>query len=96
MSFETGVVIFFRQMVPPDQLARSVHPTGRDIEVSRESGDYLVLDEDRGLLGIYPKDYVAAILPLLTTGPGADASDQQTRYNNPSAPTQGNSKGYTR
>ena len=74
--FPQGVVVFFRQMTAEGNLARSVHPNGRTVtigryrEVEAHESDYVVLDGDGNMLGCYPRDFVSAILPLETTGPG--------------------------
>jgi hypothetical protein len=72
-AFPTGVVVFFRIMTTDNNLARSVHPTGRNIKIGgREAhdDDYIVIDEQGHFLGCYPREFVSAILPLDTTGPG--------------------------
>jgi hypothetical protein len=55
-----------------DNFARSIHLTGRQVEIRGDSfpDDYIVVDADGILLGIYPRDFVSAILPIITTGPG--------------------------
>jgi hypothetical protein len=73
MAFETGVVVFFRVLGPDNNLARSVHPEGRDVAMKYRGSypeDYTIIDGEGNLLGIYPRDWVACILPLITVGPG--------------------------
>lgn len=90
--FETGVVIFFRCFDERNlQLARSVHLDGRSVEIRSETGhpeDYIVLDKNDKIVGIYPRDWVAAIMPLQTVGP-AHALDQQTRRDSAPSSTEG-------
>ena len=70
-SFPHGVVVFFRQLLPDNSMARSVHLNGRlVVSDGRNENEYCVYDADDKLLGIYLKDYIAAILPLEITGPG--------------------------
>jgi hypothetical protein len=67
--FPSGIVIFFRQITKDESLARAIHPRGRDLELRH--GDYYIVDDERNVLGIYPRDWIAAILPLEIVGPGA-------------------------
>lgn len=81
-SFPVGAAIFFRFLGSDGMLIRSVHPKGRYVQIGNVGGaheeDYVVLDENRDFLAAFPRDFVAAILPLETTGPGTtDASNQQ-------------------
>ena len=82
--FPSGLIVFFRVMDSgTNQLARSYHLTGRVVEINKPDGppdDYIVKDENYKILGIYPRDFVSAILPIITTGPGAtnvDSSEEQ-------------------
>lgn len=81
-NFPQGVMVFFRIIAGPDEngipsLARSVHLTGRYVRIEcRELShrdDYTVFDEGGRLLGVYPREWVAAILPIVTVGPTAGA-----------------------
>ena len=64
--FETGIVLFFRHMMADKTLARSVHPNGREVNMGGvEDKDFVVFDESGEIIGIYPRDYIAAILPLV-------------------------------
>ena len=75
--FATGVIIFFRILDDTSNLARSVHLDGRSIVIQgRESHpeDYMVLNEAQEVIGIYPRDWVACILPAQTVGPAGDPS----------------------
>lgn len=70
--FPNGVAIFFRTLASSESLARSFHPTGRSVTIGRHDfppDDYVVWDENGELLGVYPRDFVAAIMPILTIGP---------------------------
>jgi hypothetical protein len=73
--FPAGVVVFFRLQTPDGMLARSVHPKGRDVRIDRgrdaHPDDYVITDEYDNFLAAFPRDFVAAILPIETTGPGA-------------------------
>ena len=72
MAFEQGVVLFFRQILPDNSLARAVHPNGRDVQIRTpisHAEDYVVLDSNREPIGIYPRDYIACILPLIPEVP---------------------------
>jgi hypothetical protein len=85
-SFPQGVVVFFRQMTPDNSFARSVHPRGRKVVMNSRTmeaheDDYIVLDAEDNFLGAYPRDYVAAILPLETTGPGTAPDARNTPLN---------------
>lgn len=66
--FPTGVVIFFRAIMPDGNLARAVHPRGRSVDMASpligHDDDYIVLDEHNTFLGCYPREFIAAILPL--------------------------------
>jgi len=96
MPFPTGVVVFFRQLITKDNsLARSVHLDGREVELYSQSDDFVVFDEMRTILGIYPRDWVACILPLQTQGPGINVADQQERYGDPSAPAPRDTKTFS-
>jgi len=83
--FKEGVCVFFRILTPvmpgqtEAQLARSMHPNGRDVQVDKPGfeNEYIVYDEEGIVIGIYPKDWIAAILPMRTQGP-ANAQNQQT------------------
>jgi hypothetical protein len=89
-NFPQGVVIFFRQLTSDGSLARSVHPSAREVMIGRHAGldshpeDYTILDGNARILGTFPRDYVAAILPLETTGPGvtpnADDRSEASRH----------------
>jgi len=94
--FEAGVVLFFRHMAPDGQLARAIIPNGRMVAINDDgthSDDYVVYDAKNEPLGFFPRDWIAAILPLETTGP-SDAVDQSSGRSDTSSPTQGNSKGF--
>lgn len=70
-AFPSGVIVFFR-LVVEGQLARSIHPTGRSVSYCLEhynDDDYIVFDGAGKFLAAFPRDFVAAILPLETTGP---------------------------
>ena len=98
MAFESGVVIFFRTLDQTNNLARSVHPDGRSVELRSQFSypdDYIILDEAQNLLGVYPRDWVACILPLQTVGP-ADALNQQARSDNSTQTEARNPKGKLR
>lgn len=81
-SFPNGVVVFFRLMAEGQNFARSVHPRGRYIKIGgmdQHEDDYVVLDIEQNFLGCYPREFVAAILPLEITGPGtADVGNQSS------------------
>jgi len=102
-AFREGLVIFFRTLTPllpgqtEAQLARSVHPNGRDIEVNRAGfdNDYIVTDEEGTIIGIYPREWVAAIIPISTRGP-ADAENRQADADHPSEAEAGNPQGKPR
>jgi len=71
--FEAGVVIFFRQMASDNNLARSILPAARSVELRSHHAhpeDYVVVDQNREIIGVFPRDYVAAIMPIVTEGPG--------------------------
>jgi hypothetical protein len=76
-NFPAGIVVFFRLMTADGSLARSVHPAGRAVLIGRGSSyeahpeDYSVLDGNGRILGCFPRDFVSAILPIDTVGPGA-------------------------
>lgn len=66
--FPFGVVVFFR-MGTNDGLARSVLPHARQVIIGSRAhdahdDDYVVADHDGRPLGYYPRDFVAAILPI--------------------------------
>lgn len=67
--FPSGIVVFFRTLAPDGNLARSVHSTARSVELEACSLDYLLRDTDEKVVGIFPRDWVSAILPLQTVGP---------------------------
>jgi hypothetical protein len=73
-AFPAGVVVFFRILdTTANQLARSYHPTGRHVVIQADTHhpeDYVILDAEGELLGVYPRDFVSAILPIITVGPG--------------------------
>lgn len=76
-AFPTGVVVYFRILAEGiNQLACSVHPSGRQVELvnSGYGIDYAILDDSGRLLGQHPREFVAAICPLGTHGPAADAN----------------------
>lgn len=82
--FPEGVVIFFRLMTADGNLARSVLPRARQVIVGSRlhdahEDDYVVADAEGRPLGYFPRDFVSAILPLETVGPGV-----QPDVNNPS------------
>jgi hypothetical protein len=70
-AFPSGVVIFFRIMTPDAQLARGVHLEGRSVLIGASDyhhNDYVVVDEKGAFLACYPREFVAAIMPLKTEG----------------------------
>jgi hypothetical protein len=86
--FPAGLVVFFRVLdTTGNQLARSFHLTGRNVETRSEISfidDYIVKDAEGTILGIYPRDFVSAILPIVTEGPGAqDANNSESGVTNP-------------
>lgn len=95
MAFENGVIVFFREVDKrSNNLVRSVLPTGRQVEVRSHYGhpdDYIVTDDDNELLGVFPRDWVACILPLVMENT-EDANDQQARRGGPPTPASGNSQ----
>lgn len=95
MAFENGVVVFFREMDKrSNNLVRSVLPAGRQVEIRNHLGhpeDYVVTDENDELLGVFPRDWVACILPLIMES-NEDANDQQARRGGSPAPASGNSQ----
>ena len=94
MPFETGVVVFFRLLGQDNNLARSVHPDGRSVALDLPqwpAEDYIILDAAGEFLGAYPRDWVACILPLQTTGP-ADVANQSPGRDRSPAPAEGDSK----
>lgn len=94
--FAVGVIVFFREIDNnTHQLASSVHPTGRSVSIHSQNAhpeDYVILDGNGQLVGLYPRDWVACILPL-QPGPNINVADQQNRSSDPTAPTQGNPQG---
>lgn len=101
MAFENGVVIFFRVLdvkTNPPTLARSVHPDGRDVEIRGQYGhpeDYVVLNENNEIVGLYPRDWVACILPLQTQGPAANVADQSSRRDSAAPSAEGDTESVT-
>ena len=83
--FPEGVVIFFRMMTADNNMARSVHPRARGVIIGSRAhdahdDDYVVIDGEGKPLGYYPRDFVSAILPLETVGPGVpDANNPQNQ-----------------
>ena len=75
-DFPHGLIVFFRAMSSDNNLARSVIPRARRIEPgSYNQDDYVIFDEDHRLLGIYPREFVSAILPIENTGTGPIHAD---------------------
>lgn len=75
-TFSAGAVVYFRILGPDGTLARWVDPTAREVEFLEDSGidgEYVAKDGDGNFLGSFPRDFVAAILPLATVGPSADS-----------------------
>lgn len=74
-KFPAGVVVFFRQMASADQLARAIIPRGREVKIGNgedmEFDDYTVTDAEGNFLALFPRDFVAAIMPLSTEGPAS-------------------------
>lgn len=91
-AFPQGLVVFFRIFDgTANQLARSVHPNARHLTLRQQNAypdDYVVLDIEGRILGIYPRDFVSAILPIVM-GP-AHADNQEGQPPNIQTPTQGN------
>jgi hypothetical protein len=76
MNLDQGVVVFFRVMTADGSLARAIHTTGRDIQFSHmNDDDYIIVDEEGHYLAMYPRGFVAAIMPLQTVGPGEPPSN---------------------
>jgi hypothetical protein len=78
--FPEGLIVYFRVMdTTNNQLARSYHLTGRQVMINHKEDaypdDYVIFDENDKLLGLYPRDFVSAILPIITVGPGAADAD---------------------
>lgn len=83
--YSAGVIVYFRALDSSNVLARSVHPKGRKVMIRDQDyypEDYVILDEDDMILGVYPREWVACILPIDTTGP-ANVPSEQARYSNP-------------
>jgi hypothetical protein len=85
VTFPQGVCVFFRIMSPEGgQLARSVHPTARNIVLrddNQHPDDYILVDENDVFVALFPRDFVSAIMPLQTEGPG-DVGNQSKRVTN--------------
>ena len=70
MAFENGVVLFFRHMMQDKTLARSVHTDGREVHrAGANDDDFVVYNESGDIVGIYPREWVAAILPIVPATP---------------------------
>jgi hypothetical protein len=83
--FPEGVVIFFRMMTTDNNMARSIHPRARQVIIgsrthSAHDDDYVVADAEGRPLGYYPRDFVSAILPLETVGPGNADNPQKPAH----------------
>lgn len=90
--YPQGLIVFFRTPpIPPNgQLANSVLPNARAVMLGRSANfegahedDYVVIGSQGQLLGTFPREFVATILPINTIGPGAEAD-----VNNPPARAQ--------
>lgn len=80
-AFPSGVKIYFRAFSPRDgEPACTVLPHARQIELVDTSHgiDYNVTNTEGKFLGSFPREYVAAILPLETVGPGAASDANQS------------------
>lgn len=78
-KFPSGIAVYFRMMAANNQLAVSVHLEGRDVLWDSEDippGYFKIVDANGAFLGAYDQEFVAAILPLATQGPG-NADNQQ-------------------
>lgn len=66
--FPNGIIIFFRLLDANNNLACSVHPTGRDLRYpdhpKGHGGFWEVLDEHGKVLGLFEPDFVAAVVPM--------------------------------
>ena len=72
MAFENGVVLFFRHMMADKSLARSVHLNGRSVSrAGAGDDDFIVYDDEGEIVGIYPREWIAAILPVTPASPAA-------------------------
>jgi hypothetical protein len=90
--FPAGAIVYMRTVMPDGGLARIPLLKARDLEYTVD-GHFIVLDAERKALGVFPEDFVAAFLPLETTGPAANAQDSPSRPDHPSEPSaQGNRK----
>lgn len=79
-SFPSGLKIYFRAFSPRDgEPACYVIPSARQVElVDTDHGvDYNITDTQGKFLGSFPREYVAAIIPLETVGPGAGTNANQ-------------------
>jgi hypothetical protein len=74
MAFENGVVLFFRHMMADKSLARSIHPDARSVErAGAGDDDFIIYNESGDIVGIYPREWIAAILPLVPANQPAGA-----------------------
>lgn len=76
MKCPAGLVVYFRTMTENNQFAYSVHPDGRSYRgVGKDGINYdnlfEILNEAGEVIGLYERDFVAAILPLATVGPSS-------------------------
>ena len=74
MAFENGVVLFFRHMMADKSLARSIHPDARSVSrAGAGDDDFIIYDAEGEILGIYPREWIAAILPITPASQPAGA-----------------------
>lgn len=77
-AFPSGVIIYYN-LITKDGIAHTTLSTARRIHLfeGNYSGvDYIVTDVDGNLLASIPREHVLCICPLITTGPGTDANQQ--------------------
>lgn len=84
--FPSGLVVYFRLLVANNQLASSIHPDARDVQIEREN--YLKITDKFGNgLGYYERDFIACILPLKTVGPASNENPSNSTSDSREAST---------